>query len=68
MNGGQEREQHPSVQRQMVFADGGEMEPEEGPIGTSLEDFGGQTSTTESEPRGSMSRARVSSVLTIDRR
>lgn len=29
----------PDVQRQMVFAEGGEIEPEEGPVGTSLEDF-----------------------------
>ena len=34
-----ERER-PAVQRQMVFAEGGEIEPEEGPVGTSLEDFG----------------------------
>jgi len=32
--------ERPSIQRQMVFAEGGEMEPEEGPVGTSLADFG----------------------------
>jgi len=32
--------ERPAVQRQMVFAEGGEIEPEEGPVGTSLEDFG----------------------------
>jgi hypothetical protein len=30
----------PSMQRQMVFAESGEIEPEEGPVSTSLEDFG----------------------------
>jgi hypothetical protein len=33
-------QQRLSVQRQMVFTDGGKMEPEEGVIGTSLADFG----------------------------
>ena len=32
--------ERPVVQRQMVFAEGGKIEPEEGPVGTSLEDFG----------------------------
>jgi len=32
----------PDVQRQMVFAEGGEIEPEEGPVGTSLEDYGAE--------------------------
>lgn len=35
-----ESEQGSAVQRQMVFADDGEMEPEEGAVGTSLVDFG----------------------------
>ena len=33
-------QERPVVQRQMVFAESGEIEPEEGPVGTSLEDFG----------------------------
>jgi len=32
--------ERPAVQRQMVFTEDGEIEPEEGPVGTSLEDFG----------------------------
>ena len=32
--------EQPAVQHQMVLAEGGEIEPEEGPVGTSLEDFG----------------------------
>ena len=32
----------PDVQRQMVFAEGGEIEPEEGPVGTSLEELRGR--------------------------
>ena len=40
-----------AVQRQMVFADGGEIEPEEGPVGTSLEDFGADVDHRERETR-----------------
>ena len=46
MSDQQEREK-PSVQRQMVFAEDGEIEPEEGPIGTSLEDFGAEVDHRE---------------------
>ena len=35
-----ESDQRPVVQRQMVFAESGKIESEEGPVGTSLEDFG----------------------------
>ena len=43
-----EHEQRRSVvQRQMVFAESGEIEPEEGPIGTSLEDFGAEVEHRE---------------------
>ena len=43
-----EHEQQRSVvQRQMVFAESGEIEPEEGPIGTSLEDFGAEVEHRE---------------------
>ena len=48
MSDQQEREK-PSVQRQMVFAEDGEIEPEEGPIGTSLEDFGAEVGHRERE-------------------
>ena len=48
MSDQQEREK-PSVQRQMVFAEDGEIEPEEGPIGTSLEDFGAEVDHRERE-------------------
>ena len=37
----------PDVQRQMVFAESGEIEPEEGPIGTSLEDYGAEVDHRE---------------------
>jgi hypothetical protein len=43
-----ERER-PAVQRQMVFAEGGEIEPEEGPVGTSLEDYGAEVDHRERE-------------------
>ena len=43
-----ERER-PAVQRQMVFGEGGEIEPEEGPVGTSLEDFGADVDHRERE-------------------
>ena len=33
----------------MVFAEGGEIEPEEGPVGTSLEDFGAEVDHRERE-------------------
>ena len=42
----QERER-PIVQRQMVFAESGEIEPEEGPVGTSLEDYGAEVDHRE---------------------
>ena len=45
-----EREQ-PVVQRQMVFAESGEIEPEEGPVGTSLEDYGAEVDHREQESR-----------------
>ena len=48
MSDQQEREK-PSVQRQMVFTEGGEIEPEEGPVGTSLEDFGAEVDHRERE-------------------
>ena len=41
--------ERPAVQRQMVFAEGGEVEPEEGPVGTSLEDFGADVDHRERE-------------------
>jgi len=44
-----QEQERPSVQRQMVFADSGEIEPEEGPIGTSLEDFGAEVDHRERE-------------------
>ena len=47
MSDQQEREK-PSVQRQMVFAENGEIEPEEGPVGTSLEDFGAEVKRAKS--------------------
>ena len=46
----QERER-PAVQRQMVFAEGGEIEPEEGPVGTSLEDFRADVDHRERDSR-----------------
>lgn len=53
-----ESKQRPSIQQQMVFAGGGEIEPEEGPVGTSLEDFGADVDHRErtiriDEPRTS---------------
>ena len=48
MSDQQEREKS-SVQRQMVFAEDGEIKPEEGPIGTSLEDFGAEVDHRERE-------------------
>jgi len=44
-----DQEERPSVQQQMVFAEGGEIEPEEGPVGTSLEDFGAEVDHRERE-------------------
>ena len=41
--------QRPVVQRQMVFAEDGEIKPEEGPIGASLEDFGAEVDHRERE-------------------
>ena len=41
-----ERER-PIVQRQMIFAGGGEIEPEEGSVGTSLEDYGAEVDHCE---------------------
>jgi hypothetical protein len=43
--------ERPVVQRQMVFAEGGEVEPEEGPVGTSLEDYGTEVDHREQESR-----------------
>ena len=42
-----QEQDRPAVQRQMVFAEGGEIEPEEGPIGTSLEDYGAEVDHRE---------------------
>jgi len=42
-----ESDQRPVVQRQMVFAESGEIEPEEGPVGTSLEDYGAEVDHRE---------------------
>ena len=44
-----ESDQRPVVQRQMVFAESGEIEPEEGPVGTSLEDYGAEVDHRERE-------------------
>lgn len=41
----------PDVQRQMVFMEGGEIEPEEGPVGTSLEDYGADVDHRERTTR-----------------
>ena len=48
MSDQQEREK-PSVQRQMVSAEDGEIKPEERPVGTSLEDFGADVDHRERE-------------------
>ena len=45
----QKDQERPSIQRQMVFAESGEIEPEEGPVGTSLEDFGAEVDHRERE-------------------
>ena len=42
-------QERPVVQRQMIFAEGGEIEPEEGPVGTSLEDYGAEVDHRERE-------------------
>ena len=42
-----QEQDRPVVQQQMVFAEDGEIEPEEGPIGTSLEDFGAEVDHRE---------------------
>jgi hypothetical protein len=42
-----QEQQRSVVQRQMVFAESGEIEPEEGPIGPSLEDFGAEVEHRE---------------------
>jgi hypothetical protein len=47
----QEDQERPSIQHQMVFAEGGEIEPEEGPVGTSLEDFEAEVDHREQESR-----------------
>ena len=46
-----QEQDRPAVQRQMVFAEGGEIEPEEGPTGTSLEDFGSEVDHREHDTR-----------------
>ena len=46
-----ENEQGAAVQRQMLFIEDGGMEPEEGPVGTSLEDFGADVDHRERERR-----------------
>jgi len=45
----QKDQERPSIQRQMVFAEGGEIEPEGGPVGASLEDFGAEVDHRERE-------------------
>ena len=42
-----ESDQRPVVQRQMIFAEDEEIEPEEGPVGTSLEDYGAEVDHRE---------------------
>ena len=44
-----QEQQRPVVQQQMIFAEDGEIEPEEGPIGTSLEDYGAEVDHHEQE-------------------
>ena len=46
-----QEQQRPVVQQQMVFAEGGEIEPEEGPVRTSLEDYGAEIDHREQETR-----------------
>jgi len=41
--------QQPIVQQQMVFAESGGIEPEEEPVGTSLEDYGADVDHRERE-------------------
>jgi len=41
----------PAVQRQMVFAEDGEIEPEDGPVGTSLEDYGAEVDHRERDTK-----------------
>ena len=43
--------ERPVVQQQMVFADDGEIESEEGPVGTSLADFGAEVDHCERTTR-----------------
>jgi hypothetical protein len=42
-----QEQDRPAVQRQMVFAEDGEIESEEGPVGTSLEDYGAEVDHRE---------------------
>jgi hypothetical protein len=44
-----QKQERPSIQRQMIFAEDGEIKPEEGPVGTSLEDFGAKVDHRERE-------------------
>lgn len=44
-------EQGPAVHQQMVFVEDSRMEPEEGPVGTSLEDFGADIDHRERSTR-----------------
>ena len=53
-----ERER-PIVQRQMVFAESGEIEPEEGPVGTSLEDYGAEVEQASASEFGIDDRPEV---------
>ena len=44
-----QEQDRPVIQQQMVFAKDGEIEPEQGPIGTSLGDYGAEVDHREQE-------------------
>ena len=46
-----QEQDRPVVQQQMVFAEDGEIEPKDGPVGTSLEDYGAEVDHREQETR-----------------
>ena len=46
-----QEQDRPAVQRQMVFAEDGEIEPEDGPVGTSLEDYGAEVDHRERDTK-----------------
>ena len=60
-----QEQERPAVQRQMVFAEDGEIEPEEGPVGTSLKDFG---ATVDHRERDSQVEQASASEFGIDDR